>query len=45
MKLAREAGGKSLREALTLTISDSSGTLSLDKDIGMYGYDPNLPDC
>ena len=46
MKLAQEISKTSLKDALTLTISDSTGSLSLDDtDIGMYGYDPNLPDC
>ena len=40
-KLAREAAGKSLREALTLVISDSTGNekgLTID-------YDPSVADC
>ena len=45
MKLAQEISKTSLKDALTLTISDSTGSLKLDSDIGMYGYDPNLPDC
>ncbi len=45
MKLAQKISKTSLKDALTLTISDSTGSLSLDKNIGMYGYDPNLPDC
>ena len=45
MKLAQEVSKTSLKDALTLTISDSTGSLKLDTDIGMSGYDPNLPDC
>ena len=41
MKLAREASGKSLRDALTLVIADSAG----DKAELTIDYDPLLPDC
>ena len=40
-KLAREASGKSLRDALTLVIADSTG----DKSELTIDYDPLLPDC
>ena len=40
-KLAREAAGKSLRDALTLVIADSAG----DKAELTIDYDPLLPDC
>ena len=40
-KLAREASGKSLRDALTLVIADSAG----DKSELTIDYDPLLPDC
>ena len=40
-KLAREAAGKSLRDALTLVIADSAG----DKTELTIDYDPLLPDC
>ena len=40
-KLAREAGRESLREALTLVISDSVGN---NKELTI-DYDPNVADC